>query len=237
MHCVTKHVAWLFFCRDFPISWHALSLCRTVLYRSAPLLPLFTETPRLTRSFKSSYSIFLLISKSASLPNTSYHWSLWVETKAWHRPILHQPLNPRGNMCPRHTLQQLRPWLRLRGLKDSLVFITRFPSILSSQGRSVLSAGASLQGLPVPVIHPLSSLISAEASAMSCLVTLFVPVGLAAVTHRLFSATVLATMGGVAWSLHTDDIGDAPCLQADLPAGFEMLEFKYLDCLSCPLSV
>lgn len=92
----------------------------------------------------------------------------------------------RGNMSLRHTLQQVRPCLRLRGLKDSLIFITRFPSILSSQGRSVLSAGAFLQGSPVPVIHPLSPLISAKASAMSCLVTRFVPVGPAAVTQGLF---------------------------------------------------
>ncbi len=164
--------------RDLPISWHVLSLCMTVLYWSAPLPPLFTQTPRLTRSFKSNYSILCLISKSASPSTSSYGWSLESDTglsciSPWIRG---------GNMWLWHTLQQVR----LRGIKDSLVFITRFPSILSSQGRSVLSAGASLQGSPVPVIHPLSPLISAKARAMSRLVTRFVPVGPTAVTHGLF---------------------------------------------------
>lgn len=154
----------------------------TVLYWSAPLPPLFTETPRLTRSFKSNYSILRLISKSAFLPNTSYGCSLESDTGL----SCFSPRTLGGNMWLWHTLQQVRPCLRLRGLKDSLVFITRFPSILSSQGRSVLSAGASLQGSPVPVIHPLSPLISAKARAMLRLVTRFVPVGPTAVTHGLF---------------------------------------------------
>ncbi len=164
--------------RDLPISWHVLSLCMTVLYWSAPLPPLFTQTPRLTRSFKSNYSILCLISKSAYPSTSSYGWSLESDTGL-------SCISPRicgGNMWLWHTLQQVR----LRGLKDSLVFITQFPSILSSQGRSVLSAGASLQGSPVPVIHPLSPLISAKARAMSRLVTRFVPVGPTAVTHGFF---------------------------------------------------
>lgn len=103
MHCVTKHVAWLFFSlADFPISWHALSLCRTVLYWSAPLPPLFTETPRLTRSFKSNYSILRLISKSASLPNTSYRWSKGSD-KSLTQAYPASASEPTGETCVRGT--------------------------------------------------------------------------------------------------------------------------------------